>query len=45
MKYPKNLEYVKAIQYAGANLDKLARLFPVLYNHGEPYHIDRKSVV
>ena len=39
MQYPTILEYVKAIQYAGNNLDKLAHLTPVLDNHGEPYHI------
>ena len=39
MQYPTILEYVKAIQNAGNNLDKLAHLTPVLDNHGEPYHI------
>ena len=39
MQYPTILEYVKAIQDAGNNLDKLAHLTPVLDNHGEPYHI------
>ena len=39
MKYPTISEYVKAIQDAGNNLDKLAHLTPVLDNHGEPYHI------
>ena len=38
MQYPTILEYVKAIQDAGNNLDKLAHLTPVLDNHGEPYH-------
>ena len=39
MQYPTILEYVKAIQDAGNNLDKLAHLTPVLHDHGEPYHI------
>ena len=39
MPYPTISEYVKAIQDAGNNLDKLAHLTPVLDNHGEPYHI------
>lgn len=39
MQYPLISEYVKAIQDAGNNLDKLAHLTPVLDNHGEPYHI------
>ena len=39
MQYPTILEYVKAIQDAGNNLDKLAHLTPVLDDHGEPYHI------
>ena len=38
MQYPTILEYVKAIQDAGNNLDKLAHLTPVLDDHGEPYH-------
>ena len=37
MQYPLILEYVKAIQDAGDNLDKLAYLTPVLDDHGEPY--------
>lgn len=37
MQYPLISEYVKAIQNAGDNLDKLAHLTPVLDNHGEPY--------
>ena len=37
MQYPLISEYVKAIQDAGDNLDKLAHLVPVLDNHGEPY--------
>jgi len=37
MQYPLISEYVKAIQDAGDNLDKLAYLSPVLDNHGEPY--------
>ena len=36
MQYPTILEYVKAIQDAGNNLDKLAHLTPVLDDHGEP---------
>ena len=39
MQYPTILEYVKAIQNTGNNLDKLTRLTPVLDDHGEPYHI------
>ena len=38
MQYPTISEYVKAIQDAGNNLDKLAHLTPVLDDHGEPYH-------
>ena len=46
MKYPKISEYVKAIQNAGANLDRLTHLSPVLDDHGEPYHMsDVSSVV
>ena len=37
MQYPLISEYVKAIQDADDNLDKLAYLTPVLDNHGEPY--------
>lgn len=37
MQYPLISEYVKAIQDAGDNLDKLAYLSPVLDDHGEPY--------
>ena len=37
MQYPLISEYVKAIQNAGDNLDKLAYLTPVLDDHGEPY--------
>ena len=37
MQYPLISEYVKAIQNAGDNLDKLAHLTPVLDDHGEPY--------
>ena len=37
MQYPLISEYVKAIQYAGDNLEQLAYLTPVLDNHGEPY--------
>ena len=37
MQYPLISEYVKAIQDAGDNLDKLSYLTPVLDNHGEPY--------
>ena len=39
MQYPTILEYVKAIQDADNNLDKLAHLTPVLDDHGEPCHI------
>ena len=45
MKYPKISEYVKAIQNAGANLNELAHLTPVLDDHGEPYHISGDSFV
>ena len=37
MQYPLISEYVKAIQDAGDNLEKLAYLTPVLDDHGEPY--------
>ena len=37
MQYPLISEYVKAIQDAGDNLDKLAYLTLVLDDHGEPY--------
>ena len=37
MQYPLISEYVKAIQDAGDNLDKLAYLTPVLDDHGEPF--------
>ena len=37
MQYPLISEYVKAIQDAGDNLDKLSHLTPVLDDHGEPY--------
>ena len=37
MQYPLISEYVKAIQDASDNLDKLAYLAPVLDDHGEPY--------
>ena len=37
MQYPLISEYVKAIQDAGDNLDKLAHLTPVLDDHEEPY--------
>ena len=39
MQYPLISEYAKAIQDAGANLNELAHLTPVLDDHGEPYHI------
>ena len=45
MQYPKISEDVKAIQDAGANLDKLAHLSAVLDDHGEPYHISGDSSV
>ena len=37
MQSPLISEYVKAIQDAGDNLDKLSYLTPVLDDHGEPY--------
>ena len=37
MQYPLISEYVKAIQDASDNLDKLAHLTPVQDDHGEPY--------
>ena len=37
MQYPLISEYVKAIQAAADNLDKLAYLAPVLDDHGEPF--------
>ena len=37
MQYPLISEYVKTIQDAGDNLDKLSYLTPVLDDHGEPY--------
>ena len=37
MQYPLISEYVRAIQDASSNLDKLAHLEPVLDDHGEPY--------
>lgn len=37
MQYPLISEYVKAIQAAADNLDKLAYLTPVLDDHGEPF--------
>ena len=37
MQYPLISEYVRAIQNAQNNLDKLAHLSPVLDDHGEPY--------
>lgn len=37
MQYPLMSEYVRAIQDASNNLDKLAHLVPVLDDHGEPY--------
>ena len=45
MQYPLISEYAKAIQDAGANLNKLAHLTPVLDDHGEPYHISGDSFV
>lgn len=38
MQYPLISEYVRAIQDASDNLDKLAHLTPVLDDHGDPYH-------
>ena len=37
MQYPLISEYIRAIQDASSNLDKLAHLEPVLDDHGEPY--------
>ena len=37
MQYPLISEYVRAIQDANSNLDKLAHLVPVLDDHSEPY--------
>ena len=37
MQYPLISEYVRAIQDASNNLDKLAYLVPVLDDHDEPY--------
>ena len=37
MQYPLISEYVRAIQDANSNLDKLAHLVPVQDDHGEPY--------
>ena len=37
MQYPLISEYVRAIQDASSNLDRLAPLVPVLDDHGEPY--------
>lgn len=37
MQYPLISEYVRSIQDAQSNLDKLAHLSPVLDDHGEPY--------
>ena len=45
MQYPTLLEYMKAIQDAGSNLDKLSHLSVVLDGHGEPYHISGDSSV
>ena len=38
MQYPLISEYLRAIQDANSNLDKLAHLVLVLDDHGEPYH-------
>ena len=37
MQYPLISEYIRAIQDASSNLDKLAHLVPVQDDHGEPY--------
>ena len=37
MQYPLISQYVRAIQDASSNLDKLAHLVPVQDDHGEPY--------
>ena len=45
MQYPTLLEYMKAIQDAGVNLDKLTHLSVVLDGHGVPCHISGDSSV
>ena len=45
MQYPTLLEYMKAIQDAGNNLDKLSHLSVVLDGQGEPCHISGDSSV
>lgn len=45
MQYPTLLEYMKAIQDAGVNLDKLTHLSVVLDGQGEPCHISGDSSV
>ena len=40
MQYPLIKEYIKAMQDASDNLDKLAYLTPILDDNGEPYHIN-----
>ena len=45
MQYPLISEYVKAIQDAGDNLDKLSYLTPVQDDHGEPYRSSGAFVV
>ena len=45
MQYPTLLEYMKAIQDAGVNLEKLTHLSVVLDGHGEPCHISGDSSV
>ena len=45
MQYPTLLEYMKAIQDAGNNLDKLAHLSVALDGQGESYHISGDSSV
>ena len=37
MQFPLITEYVRAVEEASENLDKLAHLTPVLDNHGEPF--------
>ena len=37
MQFPLITEYVRAIEEASENLDKLAHLTPILDNHGEPF--------
>ena len=42
MQYPLISEYVRAIQDASSNLDRLAYLVPVLDDHGEPRKFNKQ---